>query len=145
VIDNRRPFRAASSAGGVAAIVCFARTLCALAAQARRPGERYWVLKGQRRDFYICARPGCHRCTALCVFDSERAARKPLSILDKPRMFLSTLEFYGASMPSWVREEPLLPRIRGRVTVRVTSRNPNLLRKQGRRAAGPYSCESSGT
>jgi hypothetical protein len=27
-------------------------------------------------------------------------------------MFLNTLEFYGTSMPSWVREQQLLPRIR---------------------------------
>jgi hypothetical protein len=111
MIDNRHLFQAVSAKGGVAAVVWCAQALYALAIQARRPEERYWVFRGQKRDFYICARPGCHRCTALCVFDSERAARESLRTLSEPRMFLSTLEFYGASMPSWVREERLLSQV----------------------------------
>lgn len=111
MIENRHLFRAVSAGGGIAAVVWFARALHAMAAHARKPEGRYWVLKGRRRDFYIHARPRCQRCTALCVFDSERAAREPLSTLSESRMFLDTLEFYGASMPSWVREEPLLPRV----------------------------------
>jgi hypothetical protein len=111
VIRNGRPFRALSVGGGIAAVVWFARALHAMAARARRHEGRYWVLKGRRRDFYIHARLGCQRCAALCVFDSESAAREPLGALSEPQMFLATLEFYGASMPSWVREEPLLPRV----------------------------------
>ncbi len=142
MIENRHLFRAVSAKGGIAAVVWFARALYALAARARRPEERYWVLKGQSRDFYICARPGCHRCTALCVFDSERAAREPLRTLSEPRMFLDTLEFYGASMPSWVREERLLPQIRevsagelGRIieAIGVPWRSTLLPRKRRRR------------
>ena len=112
MIENRHLFRAVSAGGGIAAVVWFARALYARAIQTRSPVERYWVLRGQKRDFYICARPGCHHCTALCVFDSERTAREPLNILSESYMFLNTLEFYGASLPSWAREEPLLPRIR---------------------------------
>lgn len=111
MIRNGRPFRAASAGGSVNAVVWFARALHAVAARARGSEGRYWVLKGRRRDFYIHARLGCQRCAALCVFDSERAAREPLSTLSEPQMFLATLEFYGAFMPFWVREEPLLPRI----------------------------------
>jgi hypothetical protein len=111
VIGNGIPFRAVSAGGGIAAIVWFARALHAVAARVRGPEGRYWVLKGRRKDFYVHARLGCQRCAALCVFDSEGAAREPLSTLSEPRMFLDTLEFYGASMPSWVREESLLPRI----------------------------------
>ncbi len=111
MIENRHLFRAASAGGGIAAVAWFARTLHAVATRTRRTERRYWVLKGRRRDFYVHARLGCQRCAALCVFDSEGTAREPLSTLSEPRMFLDTLEFYGASMPSWVREESLLPRI----------------------------------
>lgn len=111
-IDNKHLFRAISAGGGVAAVLWFATTLGAVAAKACRPREGYWVLRGQKRDGYICARPGCPRFTALCVFDSERAAREHLGGLSESQMFLDALEFYGASLPCWVREEPLLPRIR---------------------------------
>lgn len=111
MIENRRLFPTVSAGGGIAAVVWFVRALYATAARACRPEERYWVLKGQERDFYIHARLGCQRCAALCVFDSEGAAREPLGALSEPQMFLATLEFYGASMPSWVREELLLPRV----------------------------------
>jgi len=108
--EKRRPFRAASAGGGIAAVAWLAQAL-SRAARLRQQSRFYWVLKGQKRDFYICARPGCcHLCTALCVFDSEVLAREHLESLSEPQMFLDTLEFYGPSMPPWAHEELLLPR-----------------------------------
>lgn len=74
--------------------------------------ERYWVLKGAERDFYICAVAGRRDWrAALCVFDSRAAAEEHLSSLGEARMFLDTLERYGARVPFWMRREPLLPEV----------------------------------
>lgn len=70
------------------------------------------MLKGAKRDFYICATAGrCDWCTALCVFDSRAAAEEHLRSLGEAQMFLDTLERYGASMPDWMRRDPLLPEV----------------------------------
>jgi hypothetical protein len=72
--------------------------------------DKYWVLKGCGRDFFVCATP-YEEYMALCVFDSEIAAERHLRGLSESQMFLDTLEWYGASVPSWVRRESLLPRV----------------------------------
>lgn len=72
--------------------------------------DTYWMLKGCKRDFFVCATPDEEH-MALCVFDSEIAAERHLRSLSEPQMFLDTLEWYGASAPSWVRRESLLPRV----------------------------------
>ncbi len=72
--------------------------------------DTYWVLKGREREFFVCATPDDEH-MALCVFDSEIAAERHLRSLSEPQMFLDTLEWYGASVPSWVHRESLLPRV----------------------------------
>lgn len=74
--------------------------------------KRYWVLKGKLGCFYTCARFHDVRYTALCVFDSREAAVEQIESLDENRLFLSTLELYGPSMPTCVRRGPLLPELR---------------------------------
>lgn len=75
--------------------------------------RRYWVLKGDRRDFYICASAGPHeRRVALCAFDSEEGASRHLHRLGEARMFLDTLERYGKNLPAWMRDETLSPEVR---------------------------------
>lgn len=75
--------------------------------------ERYWVLGGAERAFYICAVAGRRDWrTALCVFDSRAAAEEHLAGLGEARMFLDTLERYGAHIQYWMRREPLLPEVR---------------------------------
>lgn len=75
--------------------------------------ERYWVLEGTKRDFYICATAGRRDWrTALCVFDSRAAAEGHLASLGEARIFLDTLERYGASIPDWMRREPTLPEVK---------------------------------
>lgn len=74
--------------------------------------ERYWVLTGVKRDFYICATAGRRDWrTALCVFDSRTAAEEHLRSLGEAQVFLDTLERYGASIPEWMRRDPLLPEV----------------------------------
>ncbi len=48
----------------------------------------------------------------MCAFDSEEAAAEHLRVLTGPQMFLDTLERYGPSFPSCLRDGPLLPRVR---------------------------------
>lgn len=74
--------------------------------------KRYWVLKGATGCLYTCARFHDIRYTALCVFDSHRAARQHVENLDENQMFLSTLELYGPSMPTCIRQGSLLPELR---------------------------------
>jgi hypothetical protein len=71
------------------------------------------VLKGAERDFYICATAGPRDWrTALCLFDTREAAEAHLESLGEAQMFLDTLEHYGAHIPYWMRQEPLLPGVR---------------------------------
>jgi hypothetical protein len=108
VIRAKTLLRAASAGGGIVGVVWLAGALFRLAA-CRRSGERYWVLKGTGRDFFICARVRGDRRATLCVFDSERAAGEYARSLSESRVFLDTLEWYGTSIPPWARHEPLLP------------------------------------
>jgi hypothetical protein len=71
--------------------------------------DAFWVLRGPRRDCFVCARFGKGEYAALCVFDSREAAEEYLGYLSEPQMFLDTLEQYGTFTPSWVRWETLLP------------------------------------
>ncbi len=80
--------------------------------RGRGKRDRYWVLKGRGGDFFICASFGGKVRTALCAFDSEEAAAKHLRGLTEPQMFFDTLERYGPSFPSCLRDGALLPRVR---------------------------------
>ncbi len=71
----------------------------------------YWVLEG-RGGFFVCASFGSSVHTALCAFDSEESAAGHLGGLSEAQMFLDTLERYGSSIPSCLRDGPLLPRVR---------------------------------
>lgn len=75
----------------------------------QRDAPRRWLLKSERRDFFLCASGGEDPRAALCVFDSREAAEEHLDGLSEPKMYLDTLERYGAGMPEWMNEEPLLP------------------------------------
>lgn len=75
----------------------------------RVPSDAYWVLRGPRKDCYVCARFGKDELAALCVFDSRTDAEEYLSDLSEMQMFLNTLELYGLLTPSWVSREALLP------------------------------------
>ncbi len=70
--------------------------------------KRRWVLKSERRDFFLCAAGDDPR-AALCVFVSKEEAEDHLENLSEPKMYLDTLERYGAEMPDWMNEGPLLP------------------------------------
>lgn len=76
-----------------------------------RDRKRRWVLKSERRDFFLCA-SGEDPQAALCVFDSREAAEEHLANLSEPKMYLDSLERYGTDLPDWMGEEPLLPRPR---------------------------------
>lgn len=76
-----------------------------------RDRERHWVLKSERQDFFLCAAGGDPR-AALCIFDSKEAAEDHRQSLSEPKMYFDTLERYGAGMPDWMSEEPLLPKPR---------------------------------
>lgn len=78
-----------------------------------RPNDEYWVLKGPRRDCFVCANFGEDEHAALCLFDSKGAAEEYLRCLSELQMFLNTLEQYGPFTPSWVRQETLLPKVCG--------------------------------
>jgi hypothetical protein len=67
-----------------------------------------WVLKSERRDFFLCA-SGVDPRAALCLFDSREAAEEHLVNLSEPKMYLDTLERYGTDLPDWMSEEPLSP------------------------------------
>jgi hypothetical protein len=74
-----------------------------------RDRKRRWVLKSERRDFFLCASGGEDPRAALCVFDSRKAAEEHLQDLSEPKMYLDTLERHGTEMPDWMSEEPLTP------------------------------------
>lgn len=80
--------------------------------EERAEEKRYWVLKGTVGHFYTCAHFGDIQYTALCVFDSCKAALEHVEALDENQMFMSTLELYGSSMPACVHRGPLLPELR---------------------------------
>jgi hypothetical protein len=71
--------------------------------------ERHWVLKSNRRDFFLCASGGEDPRPALCVFHSREAAEEHLRGLSEPKLYLDTLERHGTRMPRWMNEDPLLP------------------------------------
>jgi hypothetical protein len=72
------------------------------------------LLGGRRGNFFVCARYyGGEEYVALCVFDSRDAAEDHLRGLSETQMFLDTLEQYGTSVPSCLRDGPLLPEVRG--------------------------------
>lgn len=71
-------------------------------------GEPRWILKSERRNFFLCAAGDDPR-AALCVFGSKEAAEDHLENLSEPKMYLDTLERYGTGMPDWMNEDPLLP------------------------------------
>jgi hypothetical protein len=75
----------------------------------RVPRDAYWVLRGPRKECFVCARFGKDELAALCVFDSETNAEEYLRSLSETQMFLNTLEMYGIFTPSWVSREALLP------------------------------------
>ena len=52
----------------------------------RTKEKRYWVLKGTVGHFYTCAHFGDVQYTALCVFDSRKAAEKHVEALDENQM-----------------------------------------------------------
>lgn len=74
-------------------------------------GESFWVLRGTGREFYVCATITARGVAALCVFESEEKAGRHLDGLSEFQMFLDTLDHHGARLPSWVREESLMPRM----------------------------------
>jgi hypothetical protein len=73
--------------------------------------DSYWLLGGRYGNFFVCARYGGKEYTALCVFDSRDAAEDHLRSLSEPQMFLDTLEQYGSSIPSCLRDGPLWPEV----------------------------------
>lgn len=111
MIEDKRLFRTASAWSVIAGVFWLALAAFAVAARARRPRWKYWILKGQKRDSFICAKAGGDRHTALCVFDSKDMAERRLRRLSEPQMFLDALERYGTAMPAWVHQEPLLPKV----------------------------------
>lgn len=70
---------------------------------------RRWVLKSERRDFFLCASGGEDPRAALCLFDSKEAAEAHLHGLSEPKVYLDTLERYGPQIPDWMNEEVLMP------------------------------------
>jgi len=77
---------------------------------AQRDAPRRWLLKSERRNFFLCASGGEDPRAALCVFDSKEAAEEHASGLSEPGMYLDTLERYGTEIPEWMEEETgLLP------------------------------------
>ncbi len=77
----------------------------------RYPDESFWVLRGTGREFYVCATITARGVAALCVFESEEGARRHLDGLTEFQMFLDTLDHHGSRLPSWVREESLMPQM----------------------------------
>ncbi len=70
--------------------------------------DERWVLKSEARNFFLCAAGEGPR-AALCVFASKEEAKGHLENLSEPKMYLDALERYGAGMPGWMSEDPLLP------------------------------------
>jgi len=75
-----------------------------------RDKELFWLLKSERRNFFLCASGSEDPRAALCVFGSKGAAEEHAGGLSEAGLYLDTLERYGTAMPEWMEEETgLLP------------------------------------
>ncbi|MGH3088903.1 MAG: hypothetical protein ACRDSJ_16495 [Rubrobacteraceae bacterium] len=76
-----------------------------------RNGDSLWVLRGAKREFYVCATVALKGVAALCAFEEREGAERHLAGLTEFQMFLDTLDHHGANLPPWVNEESLMPRV----------------------------------